>query len=680
MSTPNSLSKDGFECFPKNVRKIIYKHLLRRQTTLKPLENAPIRNYFKPLGQETLLFSAGLNLLRTCKSVHREASNVLYGENVFLLNPPEIQSITQFFKAIGPINCSYLRNLKIDFDTSRLNAPVPWELTWIEEECAYIRSTLETLPDADLDWELAPPHNSQCFCSNVDHRVWMNRFLNDKIEPIDLFGRDERNRLENCYDGYPSNSTWLEVDSKIEDNAEWKSVISHCRICDSLQSLKNCTRLQTLELWFPDQQRSLVGFKLFRSSKDFLDIVQSYDNLSRLHVHGVDELALIENAVQGTQIREVIAELNSSQKRPFLGIEAGRPNLRAYANWKLLKSNRHHMVFRLVGSGPRVNRFSLLPAEIRFRIYDFVFNPWSCSCSFIGDANFTSSSPVGRWMIGMEHTPWGIHSVPNLSFRKQLIHVGGLMRTSKLIHSEFACQLYNRTQFIFPGFDPFHLSRQWNTGIADFMRVIGSANRRQIRNIAIWLNFDEYEYDNWGGQRRKFRPFVPCCGEGMHNFGKDKRFGELANLLYDVPKLGWLNLNLDESTELYRNPRANDTRIMHHQFQIVRSVALLFAPNIPIRVLELSGYISLACAEILGRYLGVEEVLLDCFFESEVKDVPGWNPLLRQKIVRLKFNRCSVQASKPNKRELEESDVSQWPSANPAKWTAVPPEQISWEP
>lgn len=73
---------------------------------------------------------------------------------------------------------------------------------------------------------------------------------------------------------------------------------------------------------------------------------------------------------------------------------------------------------------------------------------------------------------------------------------------------------------------------------------------------------------------------------------------------------------------------------MHHQFRIARSIALLFAPNIPTRVLELSGYISLACVEILGQYLGVEEVLLHCLFESKAKDVPGWDLHSRQTIVR----------------------------------------------
>ncbi|KAL9035270.1 MAG: hypothetical protein Q9214_006663 [Letrouitia sp. 1 TL-2023] len=672
MSTIESPPKEGFERFPKNVRNTIFRYLLRRQTTLKPLENAPIRKYFKPSRHEMLLFSAGLNLLRTCKSVHREASNVLYGENIFLLNPPKIQSITQFLTTIGPLNCSYLKNLKVDFESSQLKAPVPCGLAWIEQESADIRSTLGNLADdADFDeWFAAPPHSS---CTDVDHRLWIRKFFNDKIGPIDLCGLDERNPIPNCYDGCP---TWWGPVSETQNNAEWMANLGPYRICDSLQSLKECTRLQTLELWFPDPQRSLVGCTLIQCCKDFLNIIRSCHNLSQLHIHGVDELALIENAVQGTRIRKIIAELNNSSKYPFLGIEAGRPNLRAYANWKLLQSKRHLIAFQLKNSGPRVDRFSLLPAEIRFRIYDFLLDRWTSSpMEFV---RFTSSSPLGFCIPGLAAFFDATWPRPS-NFRTQFIHFDGLMRASKLIHSDFACQLYNRSQFVFPDFDPFHLSRPSNGSIVDFLRIIGSTNRKQIRNIAICLDSDKYEYDEWGSQTRKIKPFVPCCGEGMHMFGKDERFRELADLLYDVPKLGWLHLNIDEPTELYRSPRANNQRIVNHQFQIARSVALLFAPNIPIRVLELCGYISLACAEILGQYLGVEEVLLDCFFESEVEDLPGWDPCSRPNIARLKYDRYNVQALKPNKKELEGLDVNQWPPSNSAKWTIVPREQISWE-
>lgn len=663
MSTIESPPQEGFERFPKNVRNKIFRYLLRRQITLKALANAPIRKYFKPLGHETPLFSAGLNLLRTCKSIYREASIVLYGENIFLLNPPKTQSITQFLNAIGPLNCSYLKNLKVDFDSSQLKAPMPCGLTWIEQASADIRS--------DFDPWLGPPHHRYCSCPKVDHRIWMRKFFSDKIGAFDFLGVDERSILDR-YDDCP---TLWGPGSETHSNTERVANPGLYRIYDSLQNLKRCTRLQILELWFPDPQRSLVGCTLIQRYKNFLNIVRSCHNLSRLHIHGVDELALIENAVQGTRIRKIIAELNSSSRCPFLGIEAGRPNLRAYANWNLLQSNRHLIAFELKNSEPRVDRFSLLPAEIRFRIYHFMLNRWLGSP--IDLVRFTSSSPLGECIPGLAVLSDAIWLNPS-TFLKQPIHVGGLLRVSKLVYSDLACQLYNRTQFIIPNFDPFHLSRPSNGSIADFLRVIGSTNRKQIRSIAICLNFDEYEYDDWGGQMRKFIPFAPCCGEGMRTFGKDERFRELADLLYDVPELGWLHLNLDESIELYRNPRANDQRIMHYQFQIARSVALLFAPNIPIRVLELSGYISLACAEILGQYLGVEEVLLHCLFESESKNVPGWYSHSGQKIVRLKYDRCKEQALKPNKEELEELDVSQWPSINSTKWTIVPRKQISW--
>lgn len=88
--------KSGFLKLPKNVRQSVYRCLLIQKRPFTPLHLRPIKRYFKANDERFILLQAGICLLRTCKQIAEEATQVLYGENVFYLRPEKVENAGKF--------------------------------------------------------------------------------------------------------------------------------------------------------------------------------------------------------------------------------------------------------------------------------------------------------------------------------------------------------------------------------------------------------------------------------------------------------------------------------------------------------------------------------------------------------------------------------------------------------
>ncbi|KAJ5948688.1 hypothetical protein N7454_001995 [Penicillium verhagenii] len=127
----------SFLSLPSELRNEIYKYLL---VCREPID---------PWSRENRLAS---NLLFTNKTVLHEASSLLYGNNCFDLTAWNSKLITEFFDAIGSVNASYLRFIRIDFprlhnieDEVRLEKGSLSTLEKIQSCCTNLKSLTTTL-------------------------------------------------------------------------------------------------------------------------------------------------------------------------------------------------------------------------------------------------------------------------------------------------------------------------------------------------------------------------------------------------------------------------------------------------------------------------------------------------------------------------------------------------------
>jgi len=205
-------------------------------------------------------------------------------------------------------------------------------------------------------------------------------------------------------------------------------------IVETLILLQQCCSLRRLELWFPDPQRFALGYVLSKEDRMFLRLLWPLEGLSELIIHGIDELGIIEVNLERMKIPRVIAELNCSRARPFLHIEAGRPNLRANPNWQVCQSNRYTINLELQKAKTvSKDMFSELPTEIRALIYNYLFSCWYEE--FHGASRFEEEN---------KHHPYIM--LKNLSYdcqrpkarRRVLTGAAALLGVSKLLHEEAA--------------------------------------------------------------------------------------------------------------------------------------------------------------------------------------------------------------------------------------------------
>jgi hypothetical protein len=98
----------GFLDLPGELRFMIYRLLF-----CPPSE--PILVSFPSAGP----LRRSAQLLRVCRSCHKEASSVLYGDNQFALDYGTESSILEFFENVGPTNRLLIRHLKACDDSIR---------------------------------------------------------------------------------------------------------------------------------------------------------------------------------------------------------------------------------------------------------------------------------------------------------------------------------------------------------------------------------------------------------------------------------------------------------------------------------------------------------------------------------------------------------------------------------
>ncbi|KAN0070047.1 hypothetical protein V8E54_011628 [Elaphomyces granulatus] len=128
----------NFLSLPGELRNGIYELLLLRQEPIEPLDYC--RRYELTPG-----------LLRTSKTIHREASSLLYAQNRFDFSTLTHKEVASFLEQIGRINANSVRHIIVSFPTIYLDRHdvtleddrVHLILAQIQSDCAKL-STLTT--------------------------------------------------------------------------------------------------------------------------------------------------------------------------------------------------------------------------------------------------------------------------------------------------------------------------------------------------------------------------------------------------------------------------------------------------------------------------------------------------------------------------------------------------------
>ena len=109
----------AFLNLPKSIRRKIYKYPLVSRKPLVPLHPGPVTRYFKVIDEDAILLQAGLVLLRTCSTIAKEATRILYGKNIFRLCPNRIEQITLFLQRLPIAHLARVKFIQLDFELSR---------------------------------------------------------------------------------------------------------------------------------------------------------------------------------------------------------------------------------------------------------------------------------------------------------------------------------------------------------------------------------------------------------------------------------------------------------------------------------------------------------------------------------------------------------------------------------
>ena len=439
----------NFLKLPNDFRHKFYKYLLLGLDPINPLHRQPNKYYKENEEVQRLWFKAGIKLLRTCKAISCAALPILYGCNKFHLMSNNFEEVVEFFARIGSKNRDLITTIEVD-------------LEFAFESAEYFKSYFERESHNKVP---EPPRYRGLKPTSLCRYYWQHR----------NGGRSTWHKTFNAvkvrsYACYRNGHGWKE------------SRIFMIRI---FHILRECAALKRLEIWFPDPQRFIAGLLCFREDKKCLKIIQSLRGLSELILHGIEELATIECCASSMHLSKLIAELHSSYIWPLLHVEAGRPSLRAYANWQLVHSSREKITLELSSSEKlTIDRFSLLPPEIRLNINEYLLLDWlenSCRYFKFGTNELNLKENPSQCT---ETETSGNHEVLN---RGQLLGFPALLMVSKLFHREVAYPLYSRIKI-----DSFVFDKIGRVpcidNIVKFLNGIGSTNRSMIQHI--WIKFD----------------------------------------------------------------------------------------------------------------------------------------------------------------------------------------------
>ena len=104
-----------FERLPREVRTLVYRHLLLRPGPLRPLSHED-RYLEAPGTARPPGLAEAVPLLRTCRRVYAEAAEVLYGQNDFVLYALDYgDAALAFLHQIGSRNRRAIRSLELDW-------------------------------------------------------------------------------------------------------------------------------------------------------------------------------------------------------------------------------------------------------------------------------------------------------------------------------------------------------------------------------------------------------------------------------------------------------------------------------------------------------------------------------------------------------------------------------------
>lgn len=593
---------------PRPVRDTVYRIFLRRKTSfILPRPRArTIKHYFKPSDGNGLLQRTGLYLLRTCKKVCLEGSRVLYGENTLHLAPNDVQQIEKLLGRISAGNCANIMHIVLDFERSQDNAL--WE--------AWSVSNLEFGFTQEQILGLCWRDQYQEFWT--DHEERFQDILTDLLEDGSIHcsvDGGEEIRLTKLYDdsqteclydfdlhkGYPD---W---DRKYLHESIPSRDIAQMDMTRAMQSLKRCTNLRKLRLVFPDPQRYIAGWRCFVDCNELSEAFRQLVVTEEIHVEGIDDLGALGDIVDLLNVPQATATLNYSRVRPHLHVEAGRPYLRAYCNWHVIRSTWKTIQFkRIQTKEPPRDRILSLPWELVGHILNYVF-----------------SNPDGEPVHEFENGP--LMSTELAGFHKRHAHIQtrgnievfpkscyvfssafALIKVSKLFYHRAVEVLYRDSVFAL---------RIGNHGaMLAFLTSIGESNRSKIRYLCIdWAAcsresvryMDEEtgdlfratvdsEYssngESWGSSNRS----------NMHSLSQVFR---TLKLLQCSPPFHWVLLSLPKVQTV------SDFRIFSHD--VLHSDRFLEAcARIKVQSLWLWNTLDLHRGKLLGRSMGASAVFM----------------------------------------------------------------------
>ena len=662
---------------PNHIRYRIYDLLLHDRRAIQPLRPNIISKYFHRLDGPAVQRDAGFKLLLTCKHVSKECRRVLYGTNKYLLASKDIKAVHGFLERIGPYNRLLIRSLEIDSECipKRSDQDPLKDYDTLDD---YVRehefeditgdSPLEkaTLPYGrpqptmrDIIVSRGPAHVFQadrppCKRYPVHLKDYTPMTWNPESWWWDMFDEFPIPRfIPSCYFG--------ELESHLEED-----LLLFRRFVELVGTMK---RLLALEIWFPDSQRSSLGYLISEGRQDLMKPLQQITALLTLDIHGVEHLQTVEQALSQDRPTKVTVELNRSLARPFLTVTAGRLHLpHLCPRWTCSSTSRELMRFTLRADHriPR-DRFSSLPAEIRSLIYEY------CVIDWIGPFNFENTIwedfQVDDWQLGDDfhdalyfprtlsaaavefvkydiikdtglmkiNSSYPFYRVPIMDYqsaeaprclRKQSAFGAlALLSTSWMIHREIAPMLYSSVCFDIPS--PEHIYtypvdelsgacpvskatsflRSFSTSTMHFLRHLSLTMRVFVPQTDDWPDVTEPDEDaGYQLSRRQWQSTGP-------------KIASLAWQLRGIPDLHSLRLDFT-----IPQGRCSSWECINYPgtYLLDFPKCMQFMSTVKVRSLEIIGRVVPWEAETLARRMGAQRVGLDLGHSKVKIREKGW--------------------------------------------------------
>ena len=669
--------RHDFFSLPNHIRHRIYDILLRDKRAVQPLRSNTIRKYFHRLDGPAVRRDAGFKLLLTCKHISKECRRVLYGDNTYLLASNDIKAVLGFLKRIGPYNRSLIRSLEIDFEClpkqsdqdplknfdtvddymrehefEDVLGDSPFEKA--TSPCGSMQPTMR-----DIVMSHGPAHVFQAVIPPYKRNPGYLKYCTPAIWDCESWWWDLFNEFPTP--GSIRSSYFVDLGGRLEED-----LLLLKRVVEFVGTMK---RLLDLEIWFPDSQRSPLGYLISEGRQDLMKPLQQITALSTLCVHGVEHLHTVEQALSQDRPAKVMIELNRSLARPFLTVSAGRLHLpHLYPRWTCISASRELMRFKLrADHRTQRDRFSSLPAEIRSLIYEY------CVIDWIGPTNFEETIwkdfEVYEWEPGDNlhdavHFPgrlsaatvefveyeiikdsglmkinasYPLHRVPIIDlhpskdsryFEKRSAYgIFGLLTTSRMIYHEIAPMLYSSVCFDIPS--PEYSDQYPDDDIrgacpmsraTDFLRSFSASTIKYLRHLSLMMRVFVPRLNEW--------PDVTEPGEDVnyqlslrqrHSTGP--KIASLAWQLRGIPDLHSLRLDFTIPT----GRCSSWERIGYPGTYLLDFPKCMhFMSTVKVRSLEIIGRVHPWEAETLARRMGAQRVGLDLGHSKVRIREKGW--------------------------------------------------------